>query len=67
MAWASYAARHGVSAGEIAAEICRARDLSKKGSFRRQVAYAERTATKAVSNLATTSMAFAASACAPSA
>jgi len=67
MAWASYAARHGVSATEIAAEICRARDLSKKGSIRRQVAYAERTAAKAVSNPATTSMAFAASACAPSA
>jgi hypothetical protein len=67
LAWASYAARHGVSATEIAAEICRARDLSKKGGIRRQVAYGERTAAKAISNLAATTMATAALVYAPSA
>jgi hypothetical protein len=50
MAWATYAARHGVSAAEITTAICRARDLSKKGGIRRQFAYAERTAAKAISN-----------------
>ena len=54
MAWAIYAARHGVSATEITAAICGARDLSKKGGRRRQFAYAERTAAKAISNLAAT-------------
>ena len=67
LAWASYAAMHGVSATEIAAEICGARDLSKKGGIRRQVAYAERTAAKAISNLAAPTMATAALAYAPSA
>ena len=67
MAWASYAARHGVSATEIAAGICGARDLSKKGGVRRQFAYAERTAAKAISNLAEATMTRAASRYAPSA
>jgi hypothetical protein len=67
MAWASYAARHGVSATEIAVEICGARDLSKKGGIRRQVAYGERTAAKAISNLAATTIATAALVYAPSA
>jgi hypothetical protein len=67
MAWASYAARHGVSATEITAAICGARDLSKKGGVRRQVAYAERTAEKAISNLAATTIAAAASVEAPGA
>jgi len=57
MAWASHAARHGVSAAEITAAICRARDLSKKGGIRRQFDYAERTAAKAISNLVATTMA----------
>jgi RepB DNA-primase from phage plasmid len=67
MAWASYAARHGASATEITAGICGARDLSKKGGIRRQFAYAERTAAKAISNLAEATMTGAASVCAPSA
>ena len=67
MAWASYAARHGVSATEITAAICGARDLSKKGGMRRQFAYAERTAAKAISNLAATTTAAAASVEAPGA
>jgi hypothetical protein len=67
MAWASYAARHGVSATDITAAICGARDLSKKGGLRRQFAYAERTAVKAISSLAATTVASAASVYAPSA
>ena len=38
----------GLSAGEIRVEIVRARNLSKKGSPKRQREYAERTAAKAV-------------------
>ena len=66
MAWASYAARHGVSATEIAAGICGARDLSKKGGMRRQFAYGEPTAAKAISNLAVAAVTTAASVFAPS-
>jgi hypothetical protein len=39
--------RHGISEGEIHAEIMQVRDLAKKGSVRRQREYAERTAGKA--------------------
>jgi len=67
MAWATYAARHGVSRAEITAAICTARDLSKKGGLRRQFAYAERTAAKAISNLAAITIAAAPSVYAPSA
>ena len=49
MAWARHAAGMGLSASEIRAEIMRARDLSKKGSVKRQREYAERTADKALS------------------
>jgi len=48
MAWADYATSHGLSAAEIEREIFNARDLSKKGGRRRQNAYAERTALKAL-------------------
>jgi hypothetical protein len=48
MAWADYAASRGLSATEIEREIINARDLSKKGGRRRQIAYAERTALKAL-------------------
>ena len=48
MAWADYAASRGMAAEEIEREILRARDLSKKGQRRRQIAYAERTAIKAL-------------------
>jgi nucleoid DNA-binding protein len=48
LAWARHAAAAGLSAAEIRAAIMRARDLSKKGSLRRQHEYAQRTADKAV-------------------
>jgi hypothetical protein len=46
--WALYAVSHGLSEAEIESKILRARDLSKKGGFTRQLGYAERTATKAI-------------------
>jgi len=48
MAWALHAASRGLSEQEIEAEILHARDLSKKGGFRRQTEYARRTAEKAI-------------------
>jgi RepB DNA-primase from phage plasmid len=48
MAWALYAASHGLSCEEIRIEIFHARDLSKKGHRARRLDYASRTATKAV-------------------
>lgn len=51
MAWAAAAAFHGASVAEISAALRAGRDLSKKGGVARQIAYAERTALKAVSNL----------------
>lgn len=48
MAWALYAASHGFSEEEIQSEILHTRDLSKKGRFRRQLSYVQRTASKAV-------------------
>jgi len=63
MGWATYAASRGISAAEISAEICAARDLSKKGCTRRQFAYAERTAAKAISNLPASVVAMAPSSC----
>ncbi|MGO9061414.1 MAG: RepB family DNA primase [Candidatus Binataceae bacterium] len=48
MAWAIYAASRGVSEQQIKDEILHARDLSKKGGPARQLDYAERTATKAL-------------------
>jgi hypothetical protein len=48
MAWARHAAGMGLSAAEIRAELLRTRDLSKKGSVKRQREYVERTAAKAV-------------------
>jgi hypothetical protein len=54
MAWADYAASRGMAAEEIEREILRARDLSKKGQRRRQIAYAERTAIKALAAIRST-------------
>lgn len=51
LAWAVAAALRGVSAPEISAALRAGRDLSKKGGLARQIAYAERTALKAISNL----------------
>jgi hypothetical protein len=48
MAWALYAATHGLSIESICSAILRARDLSKKGRHGRAVDYALRTARKAV-------------------
>lgn len=48
MAWALHAGSRGLSEEEIEAEILHARDLSKKGGFRRQMEYARRTAAKAI-------------------
>jgi hypothetical protein len=48
LAWAIYAANRGFSAQQITDEILYARDLSKKGRESRQLDYAERTATKAI-------------------
>jgi hypothetical protein len=51
MAWALYAASRGLPEQQISYEILHARDLSKKGGASRQVDYAERTATKAVTSV----------------
>ncbi|HVB81353.1 MAG TPA: DNA-primase RepB domain-containing protein [Candidatus Binataceae bacterium] len=48
MAWALYAAGHGVPEAQIKSEILYARDLSKKGGTARQRGYAKRTAAKAL-------------------
>jgi RepB DNA-primase N-terminal domain len=48
LAWARHAAAMGLSASEIHVSIMEARDLAKKGTFRRQREYAERTAYKAI-------------------
>ena len=48
LAWAIYGASRGFSEQKIRDEILYARDLSKKGRPYRQVAYAERTAAKAI-------------------
>ena len=48
MAWAKHAARCGRTIEQIKDELLDGRDLSKKGSRKRQLEYAERTAQKAV-------------------
>jgi RepB DNA-primase from phage plasmid len=48
MAWALHAAAHGLSREQIEHEILNSRDLSKKGSAPRRLAYAMRTAMKAI-------------------
>jgi RepB DNA-primase from phage plasmid len=48
MAWAKHAAGCGLTLEQIKDELLVARDLGKKGSRKRQVEYAERTARKAV-------------------
>ena len=54
MAWAVYAASCGMTAAEIERAILNARDLSKKGTRKRQIAYAERTAIKALAGVRST-------------
>ena len=48
MAWALHAAARGLSQVQIEHEILNGRDLSKKGPPLRRLAYAMRTATKAI-------------------
>ena len=48
MAWAKHAAGCGVTLEQIKDELLNGRDLSKKGSRKRQVEYAQRTAEKAL-------------------
>jgi hypothetical protein len=51
MAWAKHAAGHGLTLIQIKIELLNGRDLSKKGSRRRQLEYAERTARKAMEQI----------------
>jgi hypothetical protein len=51
MAWALHAARRGLQEPLIRNQIVHARDLSKKGGLERQLNYARRTATKALSTV----------------
>ena len=48
MAWALHAVAHGLSQEQIKHEILNGRNLSKKGSASRRLAYAVRTASKAI-------------------
>jgi hypothetical protein len=48
MAWAKHAAGRGFTLEQIKEELLSGRDLSKKGSRKRQLEYAERTARKAI-------------------
>src|SRR6266851_8765826 len=48
MAWAKHAAGRGLTLEQIKDELLNGRDLSKKGSRKRQLEYAERTARKAM-------------------
>ena len=48
MAWAKHAAGCGLTFEQIRDELLNGRDLSKKGSRKRQVEYADRTASKAI-------------------
>ncbi len=51
MAWARHAAGRGLTLEQIKEELLGGRDLSKKGSRKRQLEYAERTARKAIEQL----------------
>jgi hypothetical protein len=48
MAWAKHAAGCGLTLEQIRDELLNGRDLSKKGNRKRQVEYADRTASKAI-------------------
>ena len=51
MAWAKHAAGRGLTLEQIKNELLNGRDLSKKGSRKRQLEYAERTARKAIEQM----------------
>jgi hypothetical protein len=52
MAWAKHAAGCGLTLEQIKDELLNSRDLSKKGNRKRQLEYAERTARKALEQMA---------------
>jgi len=51
MAWAKHAAGRGLTLEQIKDELLDGRDLSKKGSGKRQFEYAERTARKVIDQM----------------
>jgi hypothetical protein len=51
MAWAKHAAGCGMTLEQIKTELLDGRDLGKKGSRKRQIEYAERTARKATEQM----------------
>jgi hypothetical protein len=51
MAWAKHAAGRGLTLEQIKEALLDGRDLSKKGSRKRQLEYAERTARKAIEEM----------------
>jgi hypothetical protein len=51
MAWSKHAAGCGLTCEQIKDELLNGRDLGKKGSRKRQVEYAERTARKAMEQM----------------
>ncbi len=51
LAWARHAASYGVTLEQITNKLLNGRDLSKKGSYKRQLEYAERTARKAIEQM----------------
>jgi hypothetical protein len=51
MAWAKHAAGRGLTLEQIKGELLNGRDLSKKGSRKRQLEYAEHTARKAIEQI----------------
>lgn len=52
MAWAKHAAGCGLTLEQIKEKLLNGRDLSKKGNSKRQLEYAERTARKALEQMA---------------
>lgn len=48
MAWTKHAAGGGMMLEQIRASLLNGRDLGKKGNLKRQIEYAERTASKAI-------------------
>jgi len=51
LGWAKHAAGHGLTFEEITDKLLNGRDLSKKGSRKRQLEYVTRTAEKALRSL----------------
>ena len=51
LAWAKHAAGYGLTLEQITNELLNGRDLSKKGSHKRQLEYVTRTAKKAIRSL----------------